>query len=244
MIRSSSGYRPKKHKRQRRQRGKAKQKSRMSYRSNPGLHRLMSRLRYQHFYKRNPRYKRKRNIRRKNPARFRRLGGDPHGPHLSGMWFMLPKGDDFQVGHIHKVWGADWTIEYELEDGGSGDMPVDEFMETAIMEDESDIAALHDILEQASGIRTDREDDVVWEFDGEREADEASFEKMTDRVAGRHLAFNKENPSELLNQMVRVLSKASDRAEGKGKRGLEAALTDVRGLTKAVQGAWSGRNEE
>jgi len=247
-------------------------------------------MRYQHHYKNNPRFKRKQKIRRNNPMRFKRLGFDQEPPHLTGMWFMLPDGDDFRVGHIHAIWGADWVVEYELEGGIRGEMDVDEFLDQAVMEDANDIERLHDILDQAAKIRTDLDDDVVWEFDSGRAAESASFEKTTASVveryteapaviATRHLreaayylaqgdrlaffalhnatealkgrvfsfpktAFNKENPSELLNQMVRVLSKAVDSAEGQGRQGLEEALNEVRGLTKTVQDAWTQRKTE
>ena len=73
------------------------------------------------------------------------------------------------------------------------------------------------------------------------------LDTIAKRVAAAHIekqAFNKENPSDLLNQMVKVLDKASRQADGKGKRGLMDAASRVKGIAKPVQDAWSKRNEE
>lgn len=70
---------------------------------------------------------------------------------------------------------------------------------------------------------------------------------LIQRVANAHLekqAFNKENPSDLLNQIVKVLDKASRGAEGKGKKALTDAASRVKGIAKPVSEAWASREEE
>ena len=71
--------------------------------------------------------------------------------------------------------------------------------------------------------------------------------QIAKRVAASHIekmAFNKENPSDLLRQLVKTLEKESKAAEGKGRKGLDDAMSRVRGITKVVQTAWDGRKEE
>lgn len=58
------------------------------------------------------------------------------------------------------------------------------------------------------------------------------------------VAFNKENPTELLSQLIAVLNKGAQRAEGSGKKGLMDASSRVKGLTSVVQDAWDHRNDE
>ena len=70
---------------------------------------------------------------------------------------------------------------------------------------------------------------------------------LAKRVASAHLekqAFNKENPSDLLNQIVKVLDKASRGAEGKGKKALTDAASRVKGIAKPVSEAWASRDQE
>jgi hypothetical protein len=70
---------------------------------------------------------------------------------------------------------------------------------------------------------------------------------LIQRVAAAHLekqAFNKENPSDLLNQIVKVLDKASRGAEGKGRKALTDAASRVKGIAKPVSEAWDSRDEE
>jgi len=71
--------------------------------------------------------------------------------------------------------------------------------------------------------------------------------QLAKRVASAHLeklAFNKENPSDLLNQIVKVLDKASRQAEGQGKKALVDAASRVKGIAKPVTEAWAARDEE
>lgn len=246
-------YRPKPRKRQRRQRGVAKSKSRRRYRQNPGLNRLHSRMRYNH-HKKNPRFKRKQMIRRKNPQRFRRLGSvEEREPRV---WFMLPEGDDYRSGYVSGIWAEDWLIDIVLEDGKHHQMDVEEFLEKALMEDEEDIDQLFDILDEASQIEDNGEetgtyygidpDTPIEEMSiGDVHAEDASFEKIASRVARRYLhGFNKESPSELLSQLLRVLDKAAGQSAGRGRKGLQDASSRVKGITRVVSTAWSNRKEE
>lgn len=76
---------------------------------------------------------------------------------------------------------------------------------------------------------------------------EVDMSDLTSRVAARFMtkqAFNKENPSDLLSQLVKLLDKASKEAEGNGKKGLVDASSRVKGLAKPVQKAWEHRNDE
>ena len=78
-------------------------------------------------------------------------------------------------------------------------------------------------------------------------AQDMDLSQLAKRVAHAHLqkmAFNKENPSDLLRQLVKVMEKESKAAEGKGKKGLDDAMSRVRGITKTVQEAWDSRKEE
>jgi hypothetical protein len=71
--------------------------------------------------------------------------------------------------------------------------------------------------------------------------------QLAKRVASAHLeklAFNKENPSDLLNQIVKVLDKASRQAEGQGKKALVDAASRVKGIAKPVTEAWAARETE
>ena len=73
------------------------------------------------------------------------------------------------------------------------------------------------------------------------------IKQLAKRVAATHLekqAFNKENPSDLLNQIVKVLDKAIRAAEGKGKKGLSDAASRVKGIAKPVSEAWASRDQE
>lgn len=60
----------------------------------------------------------------------------------------------------------------------------------------------------------------------------------------RKVAFNKENPTDLLNQLVKVLEKAKGRAGGRGEKRLGDVASRVRGIGRDVQDAWRRRREE
>ena len=78
-------------------------------------------------------------------------------------------------------------------------------------------------------------------------AQDVDLSQLAKRVASAHLqkmAFNKENPSDLLRQLVKLMEKEAQQAEGKGKKALDDAMSRVRGITKVVQDAWNSRKEE
>lgn len=62
---------------------------------------------------------------------------------------------------------------------------------------------------------------------------------MSRRVYG----FNKENPTELISQTIRVLDKAADETEGDVRKGLQDAASRVKGIAKDVNKAWAGRRK-
>jgi len=78
-------------------------------------------------------------------------------------------------------------------------------------------------------------------------AQDVDLSQLAKRVASAHLqkmAFNKENVSDLLRQLVKLLDKASDEAEGRGRKGLQDAAGRVKTITKVVDDAWNARREE
>jgi hypothetical protein len=239
-----SNYAPRKRKRQRKQRGQKRQRGRKRYLANPGLHRYKSKQRYR-INRINPRFKRKKRFYRKHRQMHRRIGSDPQDPCI---YFLMPDGEgDFDGGCVTALWGGSWTVEFQMIDGPAGEMGIDEFLATAVMEDEEDVNDFHDVLERAATASQGSDEEIGWTLSapGEAVAEDASFEKPDPvRLATRHLAFNKEQPSELLSQLVKVLSKAEDEAEGDGQDRLSEALTDVKGMTRRVSDAWSRRKEE
>lgn len=57
-------------------------------------------------------------------------------------------------------------------------------------------------------------------------------------------AFNKENPTDLLSQLVKVLERAVDQAEGRGQERLTDVMGRLQSLNRDVQEAWRRRREE
>lgn len=72
----------------------------------------------------------------------------------------------------------------------------------------------------------------------------ATMSPSPERVAFFYTGFNKENAPDLLNQLVKVLDKNAQNAEGPGRKGLQDASSRVKGMTKAVSTAWLKRNDE
>jgi len=58
------------------------------------------------------------------------------------------------------------------------------------------------------------------------------------------VAFNKENPTDLLMQLGKVLDKAQREAEGLARTRLRTVSTRIRGLGRDVQEAWRRRGED
>jgi hypothetical protein len=57
------------------------------------------------------------------------------------------------------------------------------------------------------------------------------------------LAFNKENPVDLVSQLVKVLEKASSEVEGDASDRLRSVSEQVRDVSRDVHQAWRRRTE-
>jgi hypothetical protein len=60
----------------------------------------------------------------------------------------------------------------------------------------------------------------------------------------RKISFNKENPSDLLSQLLKVIESEKSRLEGRGQQRLVDVASRLRGMTRDVQEAWRRRHEE
>ena len=58
------------------------------------------------------------------------------------------------------------------------------------------------------------------------------------------MAFNKENPSELLGQLLKVFEKGRAKSQGQGEKRIKDILSQLKALTKKIQDAWAKRHEE
>ena len=232
---ATGAYKPRKRVRQRRMRGPAKQKARMSYRKNRGQLKQRAKLRYKQV-RNNPRFKRKKTVYRKNRQRYKRLAADEQiALSNPGIEFVMKCGGETKSGYVTGIVTDTWQIEYLLEDGESGALGPDRFFDCVILYDDEDIEVLFNILDQASEVNDDNDDDVtVFEFEEPEDWSEA---------ATSHFAFNKENVPDLMSQLVKVLDKATSGAEGSGRKGLQDASSRVKGMAKAVAKAWQKRNE-
>ena len=214
----------------------------MNYRRNRGILKQKAKRRYTQV-KKNPAFKRKKTTYRKNRQKHRRLAMDMTWE--APIEFVLICEGQVQPGYITAIEAEDWSIGYELEDGTQDTMEVEEFFDCAVMFDEEDIEQVFNILDQAADIEDDGDDDVtVWDFTLDDIDPVGQPQVMASRVAMRHVvALNKENPSDLLNQLVKVLDKAVQGAEGSGKKALQDAKSRVKGITKVVADAWVRKEE-
>lgn len=212
----------------------------MRYRKNKGRIKQKARMRYRQVRK-NPRFKRKKQIYRKNPRRWKRLGADEQLPITAAIEFVMKCGGEIKAGYITGVVAETWQIEYRLEDGETGSLGVDRFFDCVVLFDDQDIDELFDVLDEASQVQDDGDDDLtVFEF---ADPTPEGTDEMLANVTNLYLAFNKENAPDLIQQLVKVLDKASSAAEGKGKKGLQDASSRVKGMAKTVARAWEQRNE-
>jgi hypothetical protein len=148
------------------------------------------------------------------------------------------------------------TIDVDMGYVCDYDPDTEEFLIYDIDDSEFKVVGLDDFIEHAGFLEEEDWDnflvllDRVYEQDlslDQQEYLDMDLDSIARRVAAAHIekqAFNKENPSDLLNQIVKVLDKASRQADGKGKKGLMDATSRVKGIAKPVQEAWSQRNEE
>lgn len=237
---AAGAYRPKKRKRQRRQRSVDRMKARKNYRKNRGILRQRAKVRYKQV-RHNPLFKRKKKIYRKRPHVFKRLGptasvtpsvnGDDHRI-THAIEFVMRCGGEVQAGAVTAILAEDWMIEYQLDDGTPGTLNVEDFFDCAVLFEENDIDVIFEILDEAAGLEDDEGDDIT------------AFEFADPTPDPVRVAFNKEQPSELLNQLVKVLDKASTQASGVGRKELRDASSRVKALTRSVADAWEKRNEE
>ncbi len=97
------------------------------------------------------------------------------------IWFLMEMGGELMAGHVTHIWAENWTVDYLMDDGSSGEMDVEDFIEVAMFEDEEDIEQMFDILDHASEVEDgsgEEEDHTVWTLGG-YEAGSASFEKIS-----------------------------------------------------------------
>lgn len=195
----------------------------------------------------NPRFKRKKKIYRKFRTRHRRLAGfrvqsDEQIPIDRAVEFVMKCGGSIKAGYVTGVVADTWQIEYLLEDGEIGSLAPERFFDCAIMFDEQDIDVIFDLLDEASRTPDDGDDTViVYEF---ADPTPEPVDESTKRVAGIYLSFNKENPGDLMSQLVKVLDKGANQAEGEGRKKLKDVSSRVKGLAKNVAKAWESRHEE
>lgn len=211
----------------------------MNYRKRKGILKQKARIRYKQVRKQ-PAFKRKKRIYRKFRMRHKRLGTTEALMHPAIEFVLTLDGERVVAGHVTGVVADTWMIEYALEDGATGSMDVDDFLDQAAFFDEHDIELLFMVLDEASTVADDGDEDVtVYEFEP---PSEPSAEKVVLAYQERH-AFNKESPPDLLAQLVKVLDKASTQAEGDGRKGLRDAVSRVKGIARIVDSAWTHRRD-
>ena len=140
-----ASYRPRKWKRQRRQRGQDKAKARQRYRKNRSKNRMRAKKRYKQV-RNNSAYKRRRSLYRKNRPSRKRLASM-----TAGIEFVRCKaGGGLESGCIHEI--DPWNMELRLspECGRESVEDVEEFLSRASFYEESDIDRLFDMLDQGS----------------------------------------------------------------------------------------------
>jgi hypothetical protein len=138
-------------------------------------------------------------------------------------------------------------LVYDVDDDQEKTVDLDEFLSHSEFLEEADLDNFELLMDQYYG---GPEDDLDIVEEDEQSSDyEAPIEvdAIIERVARRYIlkcGFNKENPSDLLSQLVKVLDKAERRAPSTGRRRLKDVSSRVKGLSKDVQQAWNHRDEE
>lgn len=159
-------YRPKKFKRQRRQRGVSKTKARMRYRKNRGVMRQKAKRRYRQVRK-NPSFKRKKRLYKRMKQKFRRLASDPliHSNDETldvkdeAIEFLIELGSEWREGFLLEISADEWEVSFMLDDGSRQTMDVDDFISNAVMFDDSDFEEFYDLLDLASDLTESEEED-------------------------------------------------------------------------------------
>lgn len=138
-------------------------------------------------------------------------------------------------------------LVYDVDDDQEKTVDLDEFLSHSEFLEEADLDNFELLMDQYYG---GPEDDLDIVEEDEQSSDyEAPIEvdAIIERVARRYIlkcGFNKENPSDLLSQLVKVLDKAERRAPSTEHRRLKNVSSRVKGLSKDVQQAWNHRDEE
>lgn len=239
---SAITFKPKRQwKPKRRDRDPAKRRKRKQwYRKNKAKIRQKSRKRYKQL-RNNPTYKRWQQKKRQEKTKRKfRQASEVFEPTpalgIPDIWVVFSDSPD--------------TIDVDLGFVCDYDADEEEFLVFDVDDQDTKIIALDDFLTHVAFVEQEDLDNFLSLMDmtyEDLEEQNMSQDPLVQRVASAYLdkqAFNKENPAELLNHLVKVLDKASKQAEGKGKKSLMDALSRVKGLTKTVQDAWDTRNEE
>lgn len=70
-----------------------------------------------------------------------------------------------------------------------------------------------------------------------------NLSEILEKKVSHKKAFNKENPPNLLSQLIKVLAKEADQADGEGRDKLRDALQKIRSMTSTVESAWQDRKK-
>lgn len=134
-------------KRQRRQRGRSRMKSKRWYRRNRARHKLKAKRRYQRL-KRRPNFKRDRQMRRKYPNRFKRRRGEV----LTAPEIRFVIGRDQVSGVVHGVSPMTAMVSFVTEDGRWVALPIMYFMSSVAFISEADIEAMFQLIDVEVGL--------------------------------------------------------------------------------------------
>lgn len=267
-FRPKRQWKPKRRDRNTRRRRKRKQ----WYRKNRSRIRQKSRRRYKQLRK-NPTYKRwqKRKRREKVKRRMRKAVLEHRPIHYAfdtsdmnpcaengvpDIFFVFDDDPDIDVdldlGFVCDIDpDEDEILVWDLDDQEYKVVDIEDFVEAVSFLDEEDennfFSYMDSIYEESDSDAPDLVSRVALQKQHPSTLKDVAMSDLTSKVAARFMtkqAFNKENPSDLLNQLVKVLDKASKDAEGTGKKGLVDAASRVKGIAKPVQKAWSHRNDE
>lgn len=128
--------------RQRRQKGMSKIKSKQRYRKNRQKYKQKAKLRYKK-NKNRPNFKRQRKVRRKHPQRFRRRTGNV----LTAPDIAFVIGRDLQLGYVHSVSPMTGLVTFYLKDGEWMSLPVPVFLCAVSFLSEEDIDAMFQLID-------------------------------------------------------------------------------------------------
>lgn len=139
---------------------------------------------------------------------------------------------------------------YDVDEEEQKVVPLDQFLSHSEFLEEADIDNFVLMMDQFYG---EPQDDLDIVPESEETPVETPVETpievpaIVERVARKYLlrtAFNKENPSELLSQLTKVLDRAGMRAPPSSRKRLRDVSSRIKGLGKDVQDVWKRRDEE